>query len=122
MSWKNDQVTSGETAKILELARGALGVEGDFVELGCYRGDTSLLLAEVLRDYNRGGAVENYVEKSVDVLAKKLGKMVEMMWKRGLVEIIGKGCGYMIHLKGYQRRVRWMSRYWDWLLGVGNWR
>lgn len=49
MSWKNDQVTSGETAKILELARGALGVEGDFVELGCYRGDTSLLLAEILQ-------------------------------------------------------------------------
>lgn len=49
MSWKNDQVTSGETAKILELARGALGVEGDYVELGCYRGDTSLLLAEILQ-------------------------------------------------------------------------
>ena len=49
MSWKNDQVTSGETAKILELARGALGIEGDFVELGCYKGDTSLLLAEILQ-------------------------------------------------------------------------
>ena len=49
MSWKNDQVTSGETVKILELARGALGVEGDYVELGCYKGDTSLLLAEILQ-------------------------------------------------------------------------
>ena len=49
MVWKNDQVTSGETAKILELARGVLGVEGDFVELGCYKGDTSLLLAEILQ-------------------------------------------------------------------------
>ena len=60
MVWKNDQVSSGETAKILGLARGCLRVPGDFVEFGCYKGDTSLLLAELL--------VENSVEKS----AKKL--------------------------------------------------
>ena len=56
MTWKNDQVSRGETEKILEVARGCLGVEGDFVELGCYRGDTSLMLAELL--------VENSVENS----------------------------------------------------------
>lgn len=49
MSWKNDQVSEPETAKIIELAREALNTEGDFVELGCYRGDTSLILADLLR-------------------------------------------------------------------------
>lgn len=49
MSWKNDQVTAVETAKILKLARECLLISGDFVELGCYKGDTSLMLAEVLK-------------------------------------------------------------------------
>lgn len=53
MAWHNDQVSREETTKILSLAQDSLGVEGDFVELGCYRGDTSLLLAELLRSYNR---------------------------------------------------------------------
>lgn len=48
MAWKNDQVTEGETAKILEIARECLALSGDFVEMGCYKGDTSLMLAEVL--------------------------------------------------------------------------
>lgn len=70
MSWKNEQVSEGETMKILEMAREVLasGVEGDLVEMGCYKGDTSLLLAEVLREYNRGGVVENSVEKPVKKL------------------------------------------------------
>ena len=81
MSWKNDQVTEGETGRILELARGCLGVEGDFVEFGCYRGDTSLLLAELL--------VEKDVEKSVDKAWKNSekgvdsgsgGKIVKKLW------------------------------------------
>lgn len=55
MTWKNDQVSSDETVKILELARECLNVFGDYVEFGCYKGDTSLLLAELL--------VENSVEK-----------------------------------------------------------
>lgn len=50
MSFKNDQVSEGETERILELAREALRLDGDFVEMGCYKGDTSLLLAEVLRN------------------------------------------------------------------------
>lgn len=60
MSFKNDQVSELETEKILEIARECLMVDGDFVELGCYRGDTSLLLAELL------------VEKSVEKPVKKL--------------------------------------------------
>lgn len=49
MSWKNDQVSEIETKIILEKAQECLGFEGDFVEFGCYRGDTSLALAEILR-------------------------------------------------------------------------
>ena len=60
MSWKNDQVNEKETKRILELAESVLGVEGDFVEFGCYKGDTSLLLQEIL------------VKKDVEKPAKKL--------------------------------------------------
>lgn len=49
MTWKNDQVTSEETEKILELARECINREGDFVEFGCYRGDTALLVADILK-------------------------------------------------------------------------
>ena len=74
MSWKNEQVSEEETKKILEVAREMLRVEGDFVELGCYRGDTSLSLAEVLRGYNRGEMVEKPVENSGEKMLKKVGK------------------------------------------------
>lgn len=60
MTWKNDQVSDKETRKIIEIAKRCLLAEGDFVELGCYKGDTSLLLAELL------------VENSVDNSVKKL--------------------------------------------------
>ena len=53
MSWKNDQVSEKETVRILELARKCLGVSGDYVELGCYKGDTSLLLAEILKNSDK---------------------------------------------------------------------
>lgn len=69
MSWKNDQVTKKETEEIIDLAKKALGVEGDFVELGCYKGDTSLLLAEVLRGHEKKlwiyDSFEGLPEKSV---------------------------------------------------------
>lgn len=47
----NDQVTPQETSEILRLAEQTLAerTEGDFVELGCYRGDTSVLLAKLLQ-------------------------------------------------------------------------
>ena len=60
MTWKNDQVSDKETRKIIEIAKRCLLAEGDFVELGCYKGDTSLLLAEL------------FVENSVDNSVKKL--------------------------------------------------
>lgn len=69
MSWKNDQVTEKETERILELAAECRNVPGDYVEFGCYRGDTSLLLAEMLRK----DAVSDWpVEKSVEKSVKKL--------------------------------------------------
>ena len=46
---QNDQVTAAETAEILRLAEQSVGVEGDFAELGCYRGDTSVLLGKLLQ-------------------------------------------------------------------------
>ena len=67
MTWHNDQVSEKETDKIITTAKECLAVEGDFVELGCYRGDTSLLLAEVIRDYST-----NLVENSVDNPVKRL--------------------------------------------------
>ena len=69
MSWKNDQVTEKETERILELATECLKVPGDYVEFGCYRGDTSLLLAEILR---KDAVSDEPVEKSVEKSAKKL--------------------------------------------------
>ena len=69
MTWKNDQVSEEETQKILKLAKKCLEVPGDYVEFGCYKGDTSLLLAELL--------VENSVEKSVENACKKSGNVVE---------------------------------------------
>lgn len=49
MVWRNDQVSEGETELIVKTAKECLKIPGDFVELGCYKGDTSLLLAEVLK-------------------------------------------------------------------------
>lgn len=66
----NDQVTKSETAIILNFAERALAQEGDFVELGCYRGDTSILLGKLLAkkvslSCNCGKNVEKS-DKSVD--------------------------------------------------------
>lgn len=49
----NDQVTPKETAELLRLAKECLSYTGDFVELGCYRGDTSVLLGKLLQDRKR---------------------------------------------------------------------
>lgn len=64
----NDQVTPAETAEILRLAEQSLEVEGDFVELGCYRGDTSVLLGKLL-------------QKPVEKLCKNHDKSVENLCK-----------------------------------------
>lgn len=75
MVWKNDQVSQTETDRILEIARECLALPGDFVEMGCYKGDTSLMLAEVLVC---GKPVEKYAKKlwiydSFEGLPKKSG-------------------------------------------------
>ena len=49
MGFKNDQVSEVETQCIIDMASGCLDVVGDFVELGCYKGDTSLALAEIVQ-------------------------------------------------------------------------
>lgn len=58
---RNDQVASIETAKILELAKTCTKLEGDFVEFGCYRGDTSVELAKLL-----DGACVTFFEEHKD--------------------------------------------------------
>lgn len=69
---RNDQVTNQETAILLQLAEQCLGQEGDFVELGCYRGDTSVLLGKLLQKPACGNPVEN---SSV-----VCGKPVQKLW------------------------------------------
>ncbi len=59
MVWKNDQVSAAETEVILQLARECLETCGDFVEFGCYKGDTSLMLAEILRKNEAVGGAKN---------------------------------------------------------------
>jgi len=78
MYQSNDQVTPAETAEILRLAEQSLKTEGDFVELGCYRGDTSVLLGKMLQNatpnsQNCGKPVEN--------LCKTPKKTAENLWK-----------------------------------------
>lgn len=72
----NDQVTPQETAEILRLAEQTLasGTEGDFVELGCYRGDTSVLLGKLLQKLTKSTPVypvENPVENSQPFASSK---------------------------------------------------
>ena len=47
------QVADVETAEILRIAQECLEIEGDFVEMGCYEGDTSIKLAEILQYTNK---------------------------------------------------------------------
>ena len=49
MVWHNDQVSEDETKKIIDILKTTLELDGDIVELGCYKGDTSLMLAEVIQ-------------------------------------------------------------------------
>lgn len=44
-----EQVTKAETEIILDLAKSALTLDGDFAEFGCYRGDTSIELQKILQ-------------------------------------------------------------------------
>ena len=83
MAWKNDQVSEKETARILEIARQAVGLSGDFVELGCYKGDTSLMLAEVLRGCQGlgcGKPVENSEENGGTGREKEEAETGKRLW------------------------------------------
>lgn len=71
MAWNNDQVSEKETLKIIELANEALPLEGDYVEMGCYKGDTSLLLAEVLRNQDGTGQKKLWIYDSFEGLPDK---------------------------------------------------
>lgn len=81
----NDQVTPAETAEILRLAEQSLEVEGDFVELGCYRGDTSVLLGKLLQK-TTSSQLESLAKpvncgKPVEKLCKNHNKSVENLCK-----------------------------------------
>lgn len=88
MTWKNDQVSELETEKILTVALGCLVVPGDYVEMGCYKGDTALLLADMLQ---RGAGLCQEMECSVDAS----GVPVEKLWESGRKDVdnLLKTCG-----------------------------
>lgn len=71
MVWKNDQVNAAETGVILKMARECLKLDGDFVEFGCYRCDTSLLLAEVLREGKMEPKAKLWIYDSFEGLPEK---------------------------------------------------
>lgn len=48
----NDQITPAETAVLLDLAAACLHLPGDWVEFGCYKGDTSVLLGRLLQQHH----------------------------------------------------------------------
>lgn len=66
--WKNDQVSAAETNEILHLLQAHLDVPGDVVEFGCYKGDTSLLLAEIVY---RGAGKRLFLYDSFEGLPEK---------------------------------------------------
>ena len=53
MTFRNDQVSVKETEFIVKTARECLEVCGAFVAFGCYKGDTSLALAELLKNVDK---------------------------------------------------------------------
>ncbi len=81
MVWKNDQVSKDETEKILGLARECLVVEGDYVEFGCYKGNTSLLLAELLVKNSVGDGVDKSRKSGEKVVEKDCGGLLrKRLW------------------------------------------
>lgn len=74
----NDQLLPGELDIILDLAISCLAVSGDFVELGCYRGDTSVQLAKLLAKASESTAAPvKPVENSTNSVEKVVEKPVE---------------------------------------------
>lgn len=103
------QVSARETEYLLALAHAALFLEGDFVEFGCYRGDTSILLAKSLQkarttkrlwvyDSFEGLPERSAQDASVAGEAFQAGKLkvskrevVERFKKAGVKAIVKKG-------------------------------
>ena len=71
MVWNNDQVSKLDTLRIIELAKEALNLEGDFVEMGCYKGDTSLLIAEILQSQGKASEKKLWIYDSFEGLPEK---------------------------------------------------
>ena len=68
----NAQVPPAETSEILRLATSCLEISGDFVELGCYRGDTSVLLGKLLQKHATcGKPVDNLCRNTNDIVEKQ---------------------------------------------------
>ena len=103
MAWKNDQVSKDETEKILELARECLGVEGDFVEMGCYKGDTSLVLAELL---HRDVMLHQKASHSSSVRAKKTLSSPVENGVENHVDKVGKTCEKNVKRNGCEKHLK----------------
>ena len=115
---QNDQVTPKETTTILELAEKCLPVAGDFVELGCYRGDTSVLLGKLLAKHSAtcGEPVDNLCKntkqmcKTSPSMCKNHDKLVENQCKNSTntVENSCKTCAKATNSLTNQSRRLWI--------------
>lgn len=65
------QVTDNETKEILRIAGDCLRFDGDFVEFGCFEGDTSLLLAGLLRENPENSGKKLWIYDSFEGLPEK---------------------------------------------------
>ncbi len=81
MTWKNDQVSEEETEHIIYSATSVMGVEGDFVEMGCYKGDTSLMLAEVVEKSVENPKKRLWIYDSFEGLPEKTGSDESILGK-----------------------------------------
>lgn len=85
-AWKNDQVSRVETQKIIEIAKKCLDFEGDYVELGCYKGDTSILLAEIVRSTGK----KLWIYDSFEGLPEKTEEDISELgreFKKGVLDV-----------------------------------
>ena len=93
MAWRNDQVSEDETKRIIEVAKECLVIPGDVVELGCYKGDTSLMLAEIIRGtdkklwiYDSFEGLPEKSEKDESVIGENFRAGALMVTKREVKE------------------------------------
>lgn len=103
MTWKNDQVSESETKKILELARECLEVKGDFVEFGCYKGDTSLVLAELL---HRDAMLYQKTSYSSSARAKETLSLPVENGVENHVDKVGKTCEKNVKKNGCEKHLK----------------